>query len=398
VSMTELICTATATAHRAVVESTGEVVPERVLVRRVSWMLDLIQTMAGEVVTQGWTSACLDELASGKSGDGRALPGKGWMAIRRLGRSCRPPDGIYVSDRVRRCVEEQAARALRLALHRRSIIGAVIKTWPVDCSKRTEREWKSLRAVLPSGVMAAEIRNRTRQVRGYLAAQGVLPEDLPDLEAPPKNAGGALLAAADKQLVTVERVGDDGAVLRVQLPVKAAPSTRWDWVWHLIPLTLPPNVPATADALKICTPTLRVAGHRLRVDLPFQVELPSTSPTGHNTAAGFDWGLNTLLTGAVGHLTPGGRVVSDGRMLRYDATGVSAKLLRLRGHREDLAGKRARYGKLLAGLASPQSRWGDLQDSHARVDAEHANVCARIRHLNDALAWSAARWAVDQAH
>ena len=31
------------------------------------------------------------------------------------------------------------------------------------------------------------------------------------------------------------------------------------------------------------------------------------------------------------------------------------------------------------------------------LDVEHGRVCARIRHLNDALAWAAARWAVNQA-
>jgi hypothetical protein len=39
----------------------------------------------------------------------------------------------------------------------------------------------------------------------------------------------------------------------------------------------------------------------------------------------------------------------------------------------------------------------ELRDLHARADTEHVRVCARIRHLNQALAWSAARWAVDQA-
>src|SRR5262249_43666709 len=32
-----------------------------------------------------------------------------------------------------------------------------------------------------------------------------------------------------------------------------------------------------------------------------------------------------------------------------------------------------------------------------RLEVEHAAVCARIRHLNNALAWSAARWLVDHA-
>jgi putative transposase-like DNA-binding protein len=387
--------TATATAHRAVMESTGEIVSGRVLVRRVSWMLDLIQTMADAVLTQGWTPTCLEELASGKSGDGRPLPAKGWMAIRRLGRSCQPPHGIYVSDRLRRCAEEQAARALRLALYRRSITSAIIQTWPVDSSRRTEPEWQALRAALPAGVGAAEIRNRTRQIRTHLTEHGTLPQGLPDLEAPPTVSRQALLAAADKQLFTMRRVEEDAAVLRLQLPLTAAPATRRDWAWHVIVVRLPPTIPA--EVVKLCAPTLRVTGHRVRVDLPFRVRLPCTSSTGHSTAAGFDWGLNTLLTGALGHLTADGRVLCDGRMLRYDATAISAKLHRLRGHREDLAAKRAHYATLLDELASPHPRWAELHRLRAHVEAEHAHVCARIRYLNDALAWSAARWVVDTA-
>ena len=49
------------------------------------------------------------------------------------------------------------------------------------------------------------------------------------------------------------------------------------------------------------------------------------------------------------------------------------------------------------GLGAPHPQWADLQDRHARAEVEHERVCARIRRLNHALAWSAARWAVDQA-
>jgi hypothetical protein len=125
-----------------------------------------------------------------------------------------------------------------------------------------------------------------------------------------------------------------------------------------------------------------------------------------------------LLTGTVARLTdppsglgvgsaggraggPGGpakgRVVSDGRMLRYDASAISAKLHRLRAHREHLAAKRDHYAALLAELCAPHPRWADLHHRHARAAIEHERVCARIRRLNHALAWSAARWAVDQA-
>lgn len=73
-----------------------------------------------------------------------------------------PLAGVYVSDRVRRAAEEYAARTLRLALHRRSVVTAVLATWPADSRRRTEAEWAALRTVLPAGVSGAEIRNRTR--------------------------------------------------------------------------------------------------------------------------------------------------------------------------------------------------------------------------------------------
>ncbi|MCW2887366.1 MAG: hypothetical protein QOE54_5202 [Streptosporangiaceae bacterium] len=391
--MSELIATATATAYRAALASTGEVVPEPVLVRRVGHLLNLVHDAAAKVVAERWNTADLNALASGMSADGRRLPSKGWMVVRRLGWSSQTPEDVYVSDRVRRAIDEEAARALRLAGYRRSILAAIIATWPADPGKRTGTEWKDLRAALPDGVMAAEIRNRTRQVRDHLKAHGRLPKDLPDLEEPPRNAPQVLLAAADKQLVTIDRAGDGSAVLRVQLPLVESPASSRDWAWHVLEFTLPPNVPAHAQ---LCTPTLRVPAGRVRVDLPFAVEVPVAPATGHMVAVGYDWGLNTLLTGSAGHLV-NGRVVSDGRMLRYDATAISAKLHRLRGHRENLAAKRTQYATLLAGITPADARWNHLLALHARIDREHTHVCTRIRHLNDALAWSAARWAVDQA-
>ncbi|GAA3260729.1 hypothetical protein [Nonomuraea helvata] len=134
----------------------------------------------------------------------------------------------------------------------------------------------------------------------------------------------------------------------------------------------------------------------MRVDLPFQTPIAIAPATGHVLACGFDWGLNTLLTGATGRLS-GGRVTSDGRPLTYDATGVSAKLHRLRHLREHLAAKRERLQRLLAGLTPADLRHATLSRACEVLEVEHERVCTRIRNLNHALAWSAARWAVDQA-
>ena len=392
--MAELTATATCVALSAVVEAGGERVSERLLAVRVGWLTGLIRQMAARVVADHWTSGALDTLAAGVGADGRALPAKGWMALRRLGWTACLPEGVYVSDRVRRCAEEEAGRALRLAVHRRQILAAIIMTWP-ESGKHGDADWQALRDLLPVGVSGAQIGNRTRQIRAHLTANhGQFPDDLPDLEAPASVAAQALLAAADRQLVTITRQGADRAVLRVQLPLVERPGSRADWAWHALPLVLPATV--TTEA-RICAPTLRVAGHRVRVDLPHRVTVDNVKASGHRVALGLDWGVNTLLTAAIGRLTDDGRVVTDGRMLRYDATSISAKLHRLRGQRERLAAKREHHTALLAGLPAADPRTRELSTLLARTHAEHDRVCARIRQLNKTLAWSAARWAVDQA-
>jgi len=209
-----------------------------------------------------------------------------------------------------------------------------------------------------------------------------------------------LLAAADKQLVTIQRTGPDTAVLRVKLPLIDRPAAPARWAWHAIRLALPDHVPIDAS---LCVPTLRVVGGPVRVDLPWRTAVPSVPGAGHAVALGLDWGVNTLLTGTVGKLadtSTGTRVVSDGRMLRFDATGISAKLHRLRGNREQVAARRDHHARLLEGLpaSDPGGQRALLQVKHAILAAEHQCICDRIRRLNHALAWAAARWAVDQAH
>ncbi|WP_327108745.1 zinc ribbon domain-containing protein [Nonomuraea glycinis] len=421
--MGEVVSTASCRAFRAVLESSGEVVGERVLAERVSWLAAVVRLMAAGVVAGRWNRADLDRLGSGVGLDGRALPAKGWMAVRRLGWGADVPVGVYVSDRVRRCAEEEAARALRLALHRRAVLAAITETWPADPGQRTDADWSALRAALDAAgvsggeVPAALIRSRTRQLRAYLDEHGPSPADLTgqngqagragqvdvvEVEEPPVLPAQVLLAAADRQLVILERVGATGARLRVQLPLGVRPATRRDWAWHVLPVSLPPQVPTDAE---LRSPTLRVADGRVRVDLPFTMPVPYAPATGHTVAAGFDWGVTTLLTGTVGRLH-NGRVEGDGRPLIYDATTVNAKLHRLRGHREALAAKRDHYATLQAGLtpsgtthhpARDAARYGEVAALHERADREHTRVCARIRRLNNALSWSAARWAVDQA-
>ena len=175
-----LVATATCTAFGGVVEGSGEHVGQRLLLERVSFLASLCQELTRGLVTSRWDEDSLDALAAGVDGRGEALPSKGWMAMRRLdwARDAAPAEGVYVSDRVRRGAEEYAARTLRLALHRRTLVAAILATWPADPHRRSAAEWAALRALLPAGVSGAEIRNRTRQVREFTSEHGKLPVGL----------------------------------------------------------------------------------------------------------------------------------------------------------------------------------------------------------------------------
>jgi hypothetical protein len=392
-----LTSTASCTAYRAVSgapRSAGVQAPVggRVLAQRVGWLADLVALMAAAVVAGRWSDADLAVVAGGVGPDGRPLPSKGWMAVRRLGWGAAVPAGTVVNDRVRRVAEEEAARALRLAALRRAVVAALLTTWPGDPAARTGAEWQALRAVLPDGVDNATIRNRTRQIAAFLDREGRLPMHLCELEGPPGVARQVSLAAADRQQVMVARI--DHARVRVctLLPTCPAPVSYRDWAWHTLDVALPPAVPADAA---VCSPTLRPDPGSVRVDLPYRVPHTAAPLTGHTRALGADWGVNTLLTATVADLHTDGRVAADGRPLRFDATGVSAKLVRLRRHREQLETKLDHLTRLRDGRPIPAEP--ALVAKIATLHAQHAAVCDRIRHLNKSLAWSAARWLVDHA-
>ncbi|WP_371582285.1 hypothetical protein [Streptomyces sp. NBC_01314] len=170
------MATAPCTAFRGMVEGSDEQVGARLLHQRVSFLTGLCGDLTRQLVAARWDVDCLDVLAAGVDGQGERLPSKGWMALRRLGwaQSAAAAGGVYVSDRVRRAAQEYAARMLRLALHRRTLIAAILAAWPADPRRRTAAEWTALRAALPAGVGNAEIRNRTRQVSGYVREHGRL--------------------------------------------------------------------------------------------------------------------------------------------------------------------------------------------------------------------------------
>lgn len=374
-------------------EKTGEALSAAAVAERVAWCAALVEGMTAGLAADHWNPADMEALASGRDAGGKPLPARAWMAMRRLGWAAVPPDGITVNDRIVRMAQEQAGRTLRSACWRDALTRAVTATWPADPGKRTPEEWDAVRAAMPAGenVPAAVIRARTRQVARHLQEHGRLPVAVTELETPPGVPAILVLAACDRQQASIERHGADPgrALLRLQLPGRPDPRGYKDWSWVTVPLTLPPTVPAAA---KLHLPTLRVGQGRIRADVAFTHEVPIASKDGHTVAVGVDWGLNTLLSAGPVRLRPGGSIEALGAGAQYRASGVLAKAHRLRRHGEQLHAKLDHYERLTGGRVDHP-----LEAKAAVIRDDARRVADRRSHLNDALAWSAARWAADQA-
>ncbi|MFE5588477.1 hypothetical protein, partial [Kitasatospora sp. NPDC056531] len=372
-------------------EKTGEILPPGRLTERIGWCLDLVSGMAGHLITEHWNTPDVHILASGEDAGGRKLPSNAWMALRRLGWTVAAP--AKINDRIVRMTQEQAGRALRSMKWRADVVSGVLATWPGDPAKRTPGEWDTVRAAVPGGeyLPSSVIKSRTRQIAAFERKNGRLPADVFELEPAPRVARMLLLAACDGQQATIERseTNPAKALLRLQLPTLPDPQTYKDWTWVACPITLPPTIPANAV---LHLPTVRTVGAKARADLAYTHPAPKTRRTGHTVALGVDWGLNTLLSAGAARLHDDGKITTLGTGAQYRAAGVTAKQHRLRRHGEKPHAKNDQYTRIING-----------DDQHALVPRsallarEIGRVADRRSNLNDALARSAARWAVDQA-
>ncbi|MET7458616.1 zinc ribbon domain-containing protein, partial [Streptomyces sp. NPDC005574] len=374
-------------------EKTGELLTGAVLAERVGWAAELVSGMVGVLMAGHWNTADVDVLASGEDAGGRKLPSNAWMAMRRLGWTVTAPEGVKVNDRVVRMAQEQAGRSLRSAKWRADLSAGVLAVWPADPAKRTPAEWDQVREATPGGrfLPSSVIKSRTRQVAAFARKHGRLPADVFEMEPEPRVARMLLLSACDGQQAAIERADEPGrALLRLQLPTRPDPRSYADWTWVACPISLPPTVPAGAV---LHLPTLRVSGDRVRADLAYTHAVPKTARTGHMVALGVDWGLNTLLSAGAARLHDDGQITVLGAGAQFRAAGVLAKQHRLRRHSERLHAKADQYQRITDGHAPDPALIG----KHAVLRDEIRHVSDRRSNLNDALAWTAARWAVDQA-
>jgi transposase len=390
--MTTLVSTATCSSFTGIEINTATKLTTSEVTQRVKWALDLQDEMGVTLLQERWDEAHLTELEQGKDAQGRKLPSQGYMALRRLGWHASAMKGVKVNDRFLRVVEENVARSLRLGLYRKAIVEGVLKTWPAQAPKRSSLEWDRLWEVLPALTPKVEVRNRTRQILAFLKENSHLPLTFTATEPAPRLGSVLLLAAADKQMVSLTRQGQV-AWLLVLLPKCEKPKTYAQWGRVKLKINLPSTV---SDQAVLHTPSLRLKKGTVRVDLPFEVAVTPVDLKGHRVAIGLDWGVNTLLVGSVGKLV-NGKVVTDGRPLRFEATSVGLKLTRLRIQREHLAAKITQIQKLLDGLPVSGLLRTELTSKLAQKETQKEKVCSRSRNLGRALGWQAGRWAIDQA-
>ncbi|MCX4906556.1 zinc ribbon domain-containing protein [Streptomyces sp. NBC_00878] len=347
--------------------------------------------MVTDLLAEHWNAADVDVLAAGEDAGGRVLPSNAWMALRRLGWTTAPAEGVRVNDRIVRMAQEQAGRTLRSVKWRADLAAGVMKTWPVEPGKRTPQEWDAVREAIPGGphLPSSVITSRTRQVVAFQRRHGRLPASVFELERAPHGARMLLLSACDSQQATIARGEDPGrALLRLQLPTRPDPRSYRDWTWVACPITLPPTVPP--DAL-LHLPTLRLHHGTVRADLAYTHTVPKARHAGHAVALGVDWGLNTLLSAGAVRQNDDGRISLLGTGGMFRAAGVLAKQHRLRREGEHLHAKKDQYERLIAGADTHP-----LTGKHTVLADEIRHISARRSNLNDALAWSAARWVVDQ--
>jgi hypothetical protein len=130
----------------------------------------------------------------------------------------------------------------------------------------------------------------------------------------------------------------------------------------------------------------------VRADLAYTHAVPKARRGGHTVALGVDWGLNTLLSAGAVRLHDDGCLTALGTGGMFRAAGVLAKQHRLRRESEYLHAKTDHYQRLIG-----DTDGHFLTGKHAVLADEIRRVSQRRSSLNDALAWSAARWTVDQA-
>ena len=347
----------------------GEPVPEKVLVERAGYLIEIAARLAEQALAAHWNQADMDLfLADGQPSFAWKAMGQtfGWPSLAKL--------ASYAPSRVGHMALEAAGRTLRSSDFRRHILAALIAGTD-----------------LPPKADAVSIRNLERALENYKKREGRDAASLFELEPNhPKVARQALLAATDDQVCRLSR-----SEIAILLPVVADPVFREDWVWHIIPYRQPKHLRGAA-----CRPTLRVVGKRLIADMPFEKGAVCPISLTPCRVIGYDWGVNTPLVGTLAWLE-GGKPFTDGREIRFAADGLLNEIYDLADHTEELSDKIALFSEFLR--VPPETEpnavksKNPLAKDRAVLWLERQRVSHRYNKLLDELAHLVSRWAVEQA-
>lgn len=418
-----LVRTATCRVARALNEKTGERLTARGLARRVGWLGALVAEVGQAVIDAHWDPESVAALTADTTPSGAALAKQGYTACRQLWGAARLPSGVTGSSRVACMGAELAARQLRAAAHRVTVVdGLLAGLLPEQC--------------------ADPVTGRTYRRRiGRLLDEGhPLPADLFAVEpVAPRVPGLVPLSATDEQFFTGQaaqsekaahdavdavlemrlqrnrdrhRARSTGAgldrrarvpresgavyVVRLRLPLVPRPAKDAHWVWHRLTINVPPRYRSGT----LSPPTLRVtAPDVVHADVAVSVP-PPPSRLGPNEKPGRvlaqDWGARRLVTAtvvtAVEHRDGRREAAVDGRPLHFQIGELQARARRIGRERAKVAAKITRYEQLLAGREE-----SSLRAKKEHLETQAARLERKQRNINTAIARLAARWSVEQA-
>ncbi|SED47695.1 hypothetical protein SAMN04490220_4599 [Rhodococcus jostii] len=379
----------TTRAHVAVDDATGESIGLDDVDVRVGWLLNLIASAGGELVSRLWQPATFDVLAAGLDRQDRRLPAQGHVAAARLGWNPIYPDGVYVPSRVSRVVTAQVMTTLRTLAYRDTAIAAL--------SHRFDPATGRLTATTAAAdyVPAGFARGVRRQLAARSRRDGGVPAGrlrITDVQGPPRMAAMARISAADRQLAQITSTNGELA-LTVKLPTCPAPAGRAQWRSVRLTATIPAHLHG-----RVITdwhlPTLVLDRKGLLWRCAATEMVPAADLTAGTVAVGVDWSPTTLGAAAIAAEGPGG-LTSDYRGWTYDDRGLGVKLARLQAEGQLLHAKAARLTRLAA-TAPPEVR-AELEAKIVVLDAHRTAVgvkrgCLSICQAALSDSFSCCRW------
>ena len=360
----------------AIDEVTGEVVDAGPL---IGWLLGLVVDLSADLMGRCWRPVTFTTLQQGVDARGRKLPPTAAVVAQRLGWIPQLPAGVYVSSRVVRLAQANVVPILKTLAYRDRLIPLVVAALDEEGHLDASRLGEECR-----DVSAAFVRSLARQVRRVGADEE---SSITQLQSVPAVPNLARLGAVDAQLAQLDAADPAGVLLRIMLPITAAPAGRADWRWYKLWCPLPSHLKGR-DIRTWHLPTISM--HRGAPLLRFAITEAVAEPgTANATAAlGIDWSPASLGAATVVAETDG-QLLTDARTHVYNDRGLGQRLARLQSEGECLTAKIDRLTGLVAN--APEATQVRLHSKIAVLRRARSALGAKRRRINRELAFDFAK-------